>query len=89
VINTDRTATRRLTVASAALRYTLDAAELTDAGIRLNGRTLGLKAGGELADIEGAAMSAGIATFDPATITFLAIPGANNSACRRVSSPEP
>jgi hypothetical protein len=27
-------------------------------------------------------MAAGIATFDPATITFLAVPAAANNACR-------
>jgi hypothetical protein len=82
-INTDRTALRQLMLASASLRYTLDAVDLNDADVRLNGSTLTLNASGGLANLEGAPVPAGVATFDPATITFLAIPTANNSACRQ------
>ena len=82
VINTDRAAPLELMLASAALRYTLDAANLNDAEIRLNGATLRLNASGGLPPIEGAAVAAGKATFDPATITFLTVPAAANSACR-------
>jgi heparanase 1 len=83
VINTDRTAAHQLRLANASLRYTLDAADLNDTEIRLNGSTLGLSASGGLPDIEGTPMTAGTATFDPATITFLTIPAATNSACRQ------
>jgi heparanase len=82
VINTDRAAPRQLMLANASLRYTLDAADLSDADIRLNGTTLALDPRGGLPDIEGTPMAAGIATFDPATISFLAVPAAANSACR-------
>jgi heparanase 1 len=85
VINTDRTASHELMLARAALRYTLDAADLNDTGIRLNGGTLGLDASGGLPEIEGAPVAAGMVRFDPATITFLAVPAAANSACRRAA----
>ncbi len=84
VINTDRTAPHALMLSGASLRYTLDAADLNDAEVRLNGSALRLDAGDRTAaDLEGAPAPAGMATFDPATITFLAIPAATNSACRR------
>jgi hypothetical protein len=82
VINTDRAASHELMLAGASLRYTLDAADLNDTDIRLNGSAFRLNADGELPDIKGAPVAAGIMTFDPATITFLTIPTAKNSACR-------
>ena len=69
VINTDRMASHELMLARAALRYTLDAADLNDTGIRLNGGTLGLKAGSERPNLEGTPVAAGTATFAPATIS--------------------
>jgi heparanase len=82
VINADRAAPHQLMLANTALRYTLDAADLNDGDIRLNGTTLALDQRGALPDIEGTPVAAGIATFDPATITFLAVPTAANNACR-------
>ncbi len=83
VINTDRTAAHQLMLTTASLRYALDAADLNDAEIRLNGSALRLDAGGALPNIKGTPLAAGMATFDPGTITFLAIPTANNRACRQ------
>jgi heparanase len=82
VINTDRAAPHQLMLSNASLRYTLAAADLNEADIRLNGTTLALDPRGGLPDIKGTPMAAGIATFDPATITFLAVPAAANNACR-------
>jgi hypothetical protein len=82
VINTDRAAPRQLMLGNASLRYTLDAADLNDTEIRLNGTTLALDPRGGLPEFEGMPMAAGIASFAPATITFLAVPAAANSACR-------
>jgi hypothetical protein len=82
VINTDRAAPRQLMLANPSLRYTLDAVNLNDAEIRLNGAALGLDPHGGLPDIEGTPVAAGVATFAPATITFLSVPAAANSACR-------
>ena len=81
-INPSRGATRSLTLPNASERFTLDAAGLRDTTVRLNGTTLALGAGDELPPITGAPTIAGNVTFEQATITFLAIPGAGNNACR-------
>jgi hypothetical protein len=67
---------------TASVRYTLDAASLLDADVRLNGNTLALGTGDEIPAIAGAPTPADTLMFQPATITFLAIPGAGNNACR-------
>ena len=82
VINNDRDAPHTLRLAAASLRYTLDAANLLDERVRLNGNALALSAGDELPAIEGVPTAAATVTFAPATITFLAIPEAGNNACR-------
>jgi heparanase 1 len=82
VINTDRHAPHLLVLPTASVRYSLDAASLMDAGVRLNGRPLGLSAGDELPTIEGRPTAAGTMLFEQATITFLAVPAAGNDACR-------
>jgi hypothetical protein len=82
VINTDRSAARTIRLASASARYTLDAANLDDGAVRLNGHALELGANDDLPEIRGVPTPSGMLTFAPATITFLAIPGAANRACR-------
>ena len=82
VINTDRNAARSLVLPTASLRYTLDAANLLDERLKLNGRILALEADDEVPTIAGAATTAGTLAFEPATITFLAVPEAQNEACR-------
>jgi heparanase len=82
VINADRDAPHALTLPTASIRYTLDAAHLLDEGVRLNGHPLALSAAGELPTIAGIPAAADTATFAPATITFLAIAEARNEACR-------
>ena len=82
VINTNRDAPRSLTLPYASERFTLDAAGLRDKAVRLNGTTLALGAGDELPPIVGAPTTANTVTFNPATITFLAVPAAGNNACR-------
>ena len=82
VINTDRAASRGLVLPMASVRYTLSAANPEDADIGLNGHALRLDAGNDLPAIVGAPLAAGTVTFAPATITFLAIAAAANSACR-------
>ena len=63
-------------------RYTLDVSHLQDAAVRLNGQPLALNAHDELPTLDGDAIYAGVVTFAPATITFLAMPAARNAACR-------
>jgi hypothetical protein len=53
-----------------------------DARVRVNGTTLTLGEGDTLPSIPGAPTPAGPMTFAPATITFVAIPEAGNTACR-------
>jgi heparanase len=81
VINTDRDASHTLELGNDSERYTLDAADLLDAQVRLNGSPLALEAGGELPRLEGVRTSRGAVSIAPASITFLAIPAAANSAC--------
>ncbi len=82
VINNDRDAPHTLMIAAASLRYTLDAANLRDQHVRLNGTPLAISADNGLPAIEGAPTGAAALAFAPATITFLAIPEAGNIACR-------
>lgn len=82
VINTDRNAPHSLVLPAASTRFTLDAVSLQDTDVRLNGHTLALDARGDLPAIAGAATTASKVRFERATITFLAIPGAGNAACR-------
>jgi Glycosyl hydrolase family 79, N-terminal domain len=89
VINTDRTTPRALILANASERYTLDATSLTDEIVRLNGHTLGLGVNDDLPDITAVRAPAGAMSFAPATITFLAIPAAENRACRTLPREEP
>ena len=82
VINTDRIASHPLTLAKPSERYTLDAASLRASTVWLNGATLGLDDKGDLPSIAGARTAAGALSFAPATISFLTIPEAANSACQ-------
>ncbi len=84
-INTDRSATRSLELATAADRYTLSAPSaqnLEDTHVQLNGTELKLGAGDAVPQLAGAPTQSGEITFAPATISFLAIPTANNASCR-------
>ena len=74
VINNDRDAPHQLTIARPAQRYTLDAASPGDGTVRLNGATLALVDADDLPRLAGVATPAGLVTFAPATITFLAVP---------------
>jgi heparanase 1 len=82
VINNDRSAPRALMLPLASMRYTLDAADVSATDVRLNGRALKLGAGDRLPPMQGAPTEAGLSTFAPATITFLAMATAANGACR-------
>jgi len=82
VINTDRNAPHALTLPTASVLYALDAVNPLDARVRVNGTTLTLGEGDTLPSIPGAPTPAGPMTFAPATITFVVIPEAGNTACR-------
>ena len=82
VINPSSNVPHTLMLDSNSERYTLDAANLRDGTVRLNGRTLELGIKDDLPRMAGVRTAAGALTFAPSTITFLAIPAAANSACR-------
>jgi Glycosyl hydrolase family 79, N-terminal domain len=82
VINTDRIASQPLALAKPSERFTLDAASLRAPTVRLNGTTLRLDDKDALPPIAGAPTPAGALSFAPATISFLTIPEAGNSACQ-------
>jgi hypothetical protein len=79
VINPSRDTPQSLTLPDTSERYTLDAANLGDTKVRLNGHALGLSAQDELPRITGTLAAAGAVTFAPATITFLAMSAPNNA----------
>jgi hypothetical protein len=81
-INTSRTAPLSLEVPTAAERYTLTAQKLLDTTVALNGTELKLGASDALPPLIATPTRAGTLTFAPASITFLAIPKANNRSCR-------
>jgi hypothetical protein len=82
VINTDTSASHTLMVDNASERYTLDAANLQDGTVRLNGHPLQLDTNDDLPRLGGAPTATGTVTFAAASVNFLAIPTAANSACQ-------
>jgi len=86
VINNDPARPRVIALPVAAQRYTLTApspADLQSMRVQLNGSELKLGDNDALPNLTGSATFAGELAFAPATITFLAVPDANNSACRQ------
>jgi heparanase len=81
-INEDRTQAQSLELPTPASRYTLTAADLTAAAIKLNGRSLRLDARDELPSFPSQTVAAGQLDLAPASISFLAVAGAANPACR-------
>lgn len=81
-VNISRRTPHALTAPGPAERYTLDAARLQGASVRLNGKTLALNAGDELPRLAPRATQAGAIRLAPETITFLVFPNAANPACQ-------
>ena len=84
-INTDQAASHSLELTTAAERYTLSVPSvqnLEDTRIQLNGTELKLGIGDAVPQLASAPTQSGEITFAPATISFLAIPAANNASCR-------
>lgn len=84
VINNDKSAARSLTLPLQSERYTLTAPtnDLQVKQVLLNGTELKLQEGDALPPLAGVPTPAGTVTFAPASITFLAMPEAGNSASR-------
>jgi hypothetical protein len=83
-INNSRTERSEVTLPIASVRFTLSAEPLQSASVMLNGQALKLDPNDDLPEINGRAAAAGPIQFAPATITFLAIPEAANTACAAV-----
>ncbi|HUV71196.1 MAG TPA: hypothetical protein VMW15_16170 [Terracidiphilus sp.] len=81
-INADREAAQTLAIPTGAERYTLTAKDLMGSQVELNGSELKLGAGDELPKVKGQTVRAGEVRLAPASITFLAFPGAENASCR-------
>lgn len=82
-INAGRSATGELTLPVGASRYTLSAPDLLQPRVDLNSAELTLTSAGDLPAINGQAVKAGSVSLTPTTISFFAIPAANNPACRQ------
>jgi hypothetical protein len=82
VINTDKAASRTLSIPVAGERYTMSSSDLQSKTVQLNGTELKLGTGDELPALAGIPTRAGNVEFAPATITFIALPQAGNGACR-------
>ncbi len=72
----------RLKFAAASERYTFTAQDLMSQQIQLNGSELKLGDSEALPELTGAPAPAGKITFAPASITFLALPSAQNASCQ-------
>ena len=80
-INNSRTHHAEIALPTSSVRYTLAAPTLQSASVMMNGKPLKLDPNDDLPEIRGSAAAAGPMRFDPATITFVAIPEAANAAC--------
>ncbi len=81
-LNADRSATSAISLPMASTRYMLTATDLLGGSVALNGGNLTLTPTGDLPALQGAATPASSIALPPASITFLAIPGAGNKSCR-------
>ena len=81
-INTSRTSAASIDLSVAADRYTLTAAKPDFARVILNDQQLTVQPSGALPTLGGTRVRAGGVELPPASITFLAMPGAGNQSCR-------
>lgn len=81
-INADKTEAQTIAIPTGAERYSMTAADLLSSTVELNGSELRLGTGDRLPNMKGVATHAGQVTFAPASITFLALPKADNASCR-------
>jgi hypothetical protein len=80
-VNLSRTGQASLQIDADARRYGLTASTLEAQTVMLNGKELALK-GDRLPALPGVWTARGNVSLPPASVTFLKIPAANNSACR-------
>jgi hypothetical protein len=82
VLNTDKATPQKLRIPAPSERYALHSTEMQSAHVSLNGKDVAWDGGSDLPRLAGAPTAAGEVAFAPATITFLAVAGAGNAACR-------
>ncbi|CAM5785933.1 hypothetical protein ACFOHU_02605 [Ottowia pentelensis] len=82
VINNDKARARTISVPTTSLRYTLSAPELQGSRVALNDELLALGPNDGLPQLGGTPTPAGELSFEPASITFLALAHADNPICR-------
>jgi hypothetical protein len=82
VLNADHDKTQQINLGAASERYTLTADDLMGKTAKLNGAELKVTDSGDLPTIEGVKTPAEPISLPPASISFFAITGANNPACR-------
>ena len=81
-INADRAQSKQISLPKGSTRYTLTAPDLLGTTVLLNGAELKAAADGATPGMDGAAQGAGSVELKPLSITFFAVPGAKNAACR-------
>ena len=81
VINTSQNESKSLVVPVEGQRYTLSSANLADQAVRLNGIDLQLGVDDTFPPLPWNNSASGTTDFAPATITFIAVPAASNTAC--------
>jgi hypothetical protein len=81
-INAHKANTQVLDLPEKSTRYSLTSSDLLSTTVALNGIELALSSNGDLPALEGAPQAAGHVSLAPASITFFALPGAHNTACR-------
>lgn len=80
-INNSRSTSSSFDLPIANIRYTLSADMLQSSTVKLNGRTLKLLANDAIPELKGQPAPAGQQSLAQETITFFAVPTANNPAC--------
>ena len=81
VINADQQRTHEISLSLEAERYMLTAPRLQDRAVLLNGKTLQLNRDGDVPQLVGQSTRGGRLSFAPTSISFLALPNANNTSC--------
>jgi heparanase len=81
-LNLSRTDPQTIKAAEASVRYTLTAPGLESHMVELNGKNLKVSESGDVPKLEGVGVAKGSVTMPPESITFLAMVGAGNAACR-------
>jgi hypothetical protein len=81
-INASNTGTAAVELAAPAERYTLSARTLDEERVHLNGRELAVGTGNRLPALQGERAPGGRIELAPASITFIAVQGAGNAACK-------